>query len=201
MKFLSPSTACLLAMGSTFVDARGYGSLLAPRNYHYNRLNNPFDLVSEFFSTPFYSNSLMLQQAAAESRLARSAPRYWIAEENGVIELSMEVPGVLAKDLEVELEGDELIRIKGTRKRSTGGSVESFDFDQSFRLAEDIDVEQLTVNLSAGILRIRVPKKEKTVKKLPVVSDVNDEVVEVKPISDINENHETIDGLDITEDA
>jgi HSP20 family molecular chaperone IbpA len=201
MKLLSPSTACLLVMGSTFVDARRNGSLLAPRNYQYNRLSNPFDLVSEFFSTPFYSNSLMLQQAAAESRLARSAPRYSIVEENGVIELLMEVPGVLAEDLEVELEGNELIRIKGTRKRSVGGSVESFDFDQAFRLAEDIDVEKLTVNLSAGILRIRVPKKEKMVRKLPIVADVNDKVVEVKPVSDSSENHETIEGLDITEDA
>jgi len=202
------AVAALLALAATLpetTEARSYGSLLAPRSYRYNRPRDPFDLVSEFFQTPFYNNvnSLLKQQQGAVDRLAHSAsPRYVVSEEDGVMQLEVELPGVLAKDLDVELEDDRVLRIKGSRKQR-GCSAESA-FDLSFELADDVDPDRLTVKLSAGILRVQVPKKEKAVKKLEITTDeAEDEVLQIKTGQEahVDGKQEEGDGIVITEDA
>ena len=164
--------------------ARSYGSILAPRFYQYSRPSDPFDLVSEIFRAPIYFNSLMKQQQEEATRIVRSTPRYAVSEENGIVQLEMEVPGVLAKDLQVELTDNKLLRIKGTRKYKVGsdGPIEESEFDLSFQLADGVDSDQMTVALSTGILRVQVPKKEKITKRIAIHTDVEDEVLEVKAI-------------------
>lgn len=200
--------AALLALAATVpeeTEARSYGSLLAPRSYRYNRPRDPFDLVSEFFHTPFYNNvnSLMKQQQAAVDRLSHSAsPRYAVSDEDGVMQLEVELPGVLAKDLDVELEDDRFLRIKGSRKQRDGSAESTFDL--SFELAEGVDPDRLTVKLSAGILQVQVPKKEKVVKKLEITTDeAADELLQIKTGQEAHTegSQEKVEGIVITEDA
>ena len=203
----STSFAAMLALAASWsemAEARSYGSLLAPRAYQYNRQRDPFDLVSEFFHTPFYNvNSLFKQQQAVLDKLTNSAsPRYAVLETDGVMQLELELPGVQANDLSVELEDNRHLRIQGSRR--SGLSPES-SFDLSFALADDVDSDRLTVKLSAGILRVSVPKKEKTVKKLTIATDDNEgeNVLQIKPnqhgakVADFEEETEEIT---ITED-
>ena len=200
--------AALLALAASApeaTEARSYGSLLAPRAYQYSRSRDPFDLVSEFFHTPFYNlNSMMKQQQLAADRLARStSPRYAVSEENGVVQLEVELPGVHAGDLDVELEDNNVIHIRGSRKQGAG-SVDS-SFDLSFQLADGVHSERLTANLSAGILRVSVPRKEKVVKKLTVTTDeAEEELLQIKAAQDGgvegNQKEEVVDGITISEE-
>ena len=154
-----------------------------------------------------YANSLLRQHNAEMARLSKSAtPRYDVTEdpETGVVELTMEVPGVMPKDLTVELENDSLLRIKGTRKFKHNGSVMESEFDQTFKVDEGADTERLEVTLSAGILRIKAPKKEKIVKKLEISTDDEEMLLEAKAVpvdDDSKKNVEEVDGVTITDNG
>lgn len=146
---------------------------------------DPFDLVSDVFSMPFYSdmNRLLHQHDAAVSRLMQTpaSPRYAVTQdlETGLVELSMELPGVTSKDVSVELENNKMLHISGSRVYKSQGSLVQSDFHQSFQLDDNVDADQLKVTLSAGILKVTVPKMEKTVKKLEIVSGDETEEIEV----------------------
>lgn len=217
MKTTGAILALLAAISSsgTKVEARSYGSILAPRRYQYNRSPDSFGLMSEIFSMPVYMNSLMRQHQKAVERLTQSsAPRYSVAEdaETGVVELMMELPGVTAQDLKVEvLEDGKTLRIAGSRKYVRHGSMYESDFDQSFDM-QNVDPERLKVSLSAGILRVQAPKKEKTVKRIPISVD-DDDLLEIHPSKLVQEENVEeatveaeaelvgeVDGLTITED-
>lgn len=158
------------------IDARGSSSrsVYTPhrRSYDYHRRNRPyaFDLVTDMFSLPLYStNSLFRQQHDQLARMEQnSAPRYSIShsEDGALVELAMEVPGVPAKDLSVEVENGNILRIKGSRTIREYGSLTKTEFDQSFQLDQDIDVENIAVSLSSGILTVAAPKKEAAMKRI-----------------------------------
>lgn len=206
----------LAAVASTrAADGRTYGSLLAPRRYQYSRSarRDPFDLASEIFSMPVYLNSMMRQQEAEVARLAESvSPRYSVTEnsETGVIELAMELPGVSADDLAVELVDNKVLRISGSRKHIRHGSTVTTDFDQTFQLDKDVDAERLEVKLSAGILTVTAPKREKIIKRLPVHTEDNPAVLFEPKKIDTEETKEgvveaevvveDVDGLSISEE-
>jgi HSP20 family molecular chaperone IbpA len=199
-------TAALMAVlaSVSFTEARRYGgSLLAPRRYDYHRpLTDLSEFVEEMFRAPIYLN--MQEQA---NRLARTnVPRYSVTEdsESGITELAMELPGVLAKDLTVELEDERLLRIKGVRRYRVGkggSQVEESHFDQAFQMNEGVDPERLTVTLSAGILRVQVPKKEKVVKQIPISTDVvEEEDIAVIEAAKVMSEDESPEDLTVTED-
>jgi Hsp20/alpha crystallin family len=90
----------------------------------------------------------------------------------------IEVPGVSAKDIEIDLEDQHLLRIKGKRKHRLGsGSIEETEFDVAFRLNDGVDPSQLKAILSAGILQVQVPNKEKETRRISIVTDVEGEAV------------------------
>lgn len=194
-----------MAFLATSVQGHGRGhSLMFPRRaYNYNRRSPSIDLMSDMFSLPVYFNSLFQQQQAASREQA--IPAYHVQElPDGSIELTLDVPGVAASDLKVELEEDgTMIHISGSRRQH--GSVT--EFDRLFRLDKDVDVESLSVRLSDGVLRLTATKKEKVVKKLPIVVDEEHDVLEVEAqvISDNEgqnvvetEGTQEVDGMTIT---
>jgi HSP20 family molecular chaperone IbpA len=201
MKFLNTKilsiaaiiTAILALLGSA-VNARHYTSVIAPRSYQFHRsFRDPFDLVSEMIQAPIYFNSRMRQQQQEAAQLARSTPRYTVSEENGVVQLEMEVPGVTANDIEIALEDNQLLRVKGKRKRSARtGSLEESEFDLAFRLNDGVDPSQLKAVLSAGILQVRVPHKEKEIQRIAISTVDADEV----DVVNVNVNHVNENGTD-----
>jgi HSP20 family protein len=175
--------ALVATLGMTDVDAHGHrgswggcGSLRSPpRRYNYNRRpRDAIDLVSEGLSTPFYSNvNSLFRQLSGQS-----GPRYSIEETEDSIELSMEVPGVAAKDLTVEVVDDTVLRIRGSRSVRESGSYTQSEFDQSFQLDDtDMDVDNIQVTLSNGILKIVAPKKvaKVTSKSIPITVEDGEE--------------------------
>mmetsp|Transcript_3382 Transcript_3382/g.9671 ORF Transcript_3382/g.9671 Transcript_3382/m.9671 type:complete len:234 (-) Transcript_3382:60-761(-) len=195
-------------------------SLYAPRrrggyNYHSRHRPSAIDLVSDMFSIPFYTantNTLFRQHFDQLARLEQnSAPRYSISQSDDgkTIELAMELPGVPAKDLSIEVEEGKVLRIQGTRTLRENGSVIKSEFEQSFQL-EDVDVENISVSLDSGILTITAPKKEPVVKRIPLQikeeEQTSDLTIESKNEIDAEDN-EPLDGavgenddFEITED-
>jgi len=180
--------AAATAPGTTHVaEARSYGRLVSPhhdRRYQYSRRSptvDPFGLLSDIFTMPVYMNSLFQQQQRDVTRLLAQAasPNYSVTqdEETGTMQLVMELPGVQAKDLTVEVVDGRVLRISGSRKFIRNGSIHEAEFDQSFDM-QGVYPEQLKVTLSSGILTIQSPKKEKAVLRIPI-STVDE--VELKP--------------------
>jgi HSP20 family molecular chaperone IbpA len=217
-KMRLPAITLIPLLAAMSAEGHTYEGTLAPRAYRFNRPQDPFDLVSDIFSMPVYVNSLMRQQQKQLSRHSPShshsmTPSYAVSEdlETGIIELTMEIPGVSANDISVELEDNKLLRVKGSRTLKQNGSQAEYQFDQVFQLDEDVDPERLKVSLSSGILRITAPKKEKVVKKLPVHTEDGDAItLEAKVVTDeveeetgdiSNEAQEIkIDGMTVTEE-
>ena len=112
--------------------------------------------------------------------------------------LTLDVPGVKAKDLQVVVEDGEFLRIHGRRKvkEEEDGIYTFMRLEKSLRIGRDVDFDQMAANLSNGVLTISAPKLETVVKtkEIPVVvkapNDVNLEEIMEEALSD------SIDGVE-----
>lgn len=73
-----------------------------------------------------------------------------IRDKEEEVELSIDVPGVNANNLNVSVD-DRVLTISGTRGDSS--------FSRYFQLDRAVDVENLTANVEDGVLTIRAPKR------------------------------------------
>jgi HSP20 family protein len=79
--------------------------------------------------------------------------------------VEVELPGTARKDVEIRVEGDELL-IRGVRQPTAGARPDAFHrlerrhgaFARSFRLADEVDPERITAELRDGLLRLEVPR-------------------------------------------
>lgn len=98
--------------------------------------------------------------------LLHSSPRYEISETADKFRLAVDVPGVKAQGINVELENDgRVLHLSGNRKveKNTDKEkyFEEYKFDKRFTLGKDLDTDKLTANLHDGVLTLTAPKKEK----------------------------------------
>jgi HSP20 family protein len=117
--------------------------------------------------------------------LARSAngdvsPRIDVAETDGQIEVTAELPGLDEKDIDVVLH-DDILTIRGEKKSEREEKRKDYhlversfgSFARSIRLPFEADSEAIKANFNKGLLKIAINKpaqvKEKTV-KIPVRS-------------------------------
>lgn len=97
------------------------------------------------------------------ARLIR--PRCSMSEENGVITLDLDMPGVTKDGLELEVEGNEL-RIRGrrpaaderarylVRERPVG------DFAEVYTIDETIDRDKINAAMEGGVLTVTLHLRE-----------------------------------------
>ena len=124
--------------------------------------------MSDIFSVPIYMNTLLCPHQEQLDHMERSIPRYDITEtEASTYELTLEIPGVEAKDLSIELQDNHQLRICGARRYQQHGSTFESTFDQTFIL-ENVNINELKVTLSAGILQISAPRQEKITRTLKI---------------------------------
>jgi HSP20 family protein len=74
--------------------------------------------------------------------------------DNGFM-LEVELPGVKKEDLDIQVEKN-IITVKATRNRKES----KFTYERSFRLADDIDTENIKVSLENGVLSFALSKKQ-----------------------------------------
>lgn len=117
--------------------------------------------LDRFFSDPFF-------RFLDDSPVTRSEwkPIVEVSETVNDLVFHVEVPGIEQKDLAISVD-DGLLTFSGERavEREEGRELVYRErlygkFSRSFRLPKTADVEKIEASLSAGVLKIRVPKKE-----------------------------------------
>lgn len=99
-----------------------------------------------------------------------------IVETNGGYELSLEVPGMEEKDIDVSV-SDDTITIKGEKRESTEKKEKDYhlterrygSFQRVFTLPRGVDTAAIQAKLAKGVLEVNMPKtKEAQTKKRKV---------------------------------
>ncbi|GAX24363.1 hypothetical protein FisN_4Lh487 [Fistulifera solaris] len=137
----------------------------------YNTLfNHPFGVgFDDFFSpSPFLTSDpfelmpvLRNIDRSPDAILRRSSPGFEIHEHEKEYQISVDVPGVKASDMKLELEEDgRVLHLSGGRKIEREGSVSETRFDKKFYVGENVNLEKLKANLADGVLTLVAPKKE-----------------------------------------
>ena len=184
---------------------------IVPRTHLFPSQSSGIDLLSDIFSVPIYMNSLLRQSEAQFDRMERSTPRYHISETETGTELTMEVPGVSAKDLSIEIQDDNLLRISGARRYQEHGSDHEYKFEQTFSL-DNVNADDIKVTLVSGILRISAPRKEKVMARKIAIEEAVPEAIAIgtkatnkgestdEKDTKVSEATIEVDGLSISED-
>jgi HSP20 family protein len=108
-------------------------------------------LPNAFYGIQNFIDSLNAANAQGECTYTPKADYY---ETEGGFALEVEIPGVKKEDLDIQVEKN-ILTVKATRARKD----EKFTYERSFRLAEDIDTDNIKVSLENGILKFDLAKK------------------------------------------
>jgi len=95
-------------------------------------------------------------------------PAVDIEEDEKQYLVTMDLPGLDKKEVDIKLDGD-LLTISGEKKdekKENGKNYHRMEryygkFERSFHLNDDINKEQIDANFKNGVLRIALPKVEK----------------------------------------
>ncbi len=91
-------------------------------------------------------------------------PRFDIRETDNELVLLGDLPGVLPQDLEIRYENRELtIHGKVTNRELGTPCCSEYgvgDFHRSFTVADLIDADKISAELTNGVLTLHLPKKE-----------------------------------------
>jgi len=115
------------------------------------------------------------------------------SETDDNIQLSVDIPGVKAKELSVKVENG-ILTISGARKITLeGGGYKRFKFEKNFSIDVDsISVDSMTANLSNGVLILKAHKQKRAGPHIVVVTenDVEEEEEEEEEESGAEEEKE-----------
>jgi HSP20 family protein len=100
------------------------------------------------------------------------APAVDIYEDEGMITVSAQLPGVKAEDVNIEVEAG-VLAISGERKLEREDKREGYhriessygSFTRTFVLPESADADKVEANLSDGVLTLRIPKRPEAAHK------------------------------------
>ena len=102
-----------------------------------------------------------------ESTLAGWTPPVDIFEENDLVRLVVEIPGVQPEDVKITVEGN-LLTIKGTKEQTADEKAEKVHryeraygaFERTFTLPATVALEKIKATYENGILTLILPKAE-----------------------------------------
>lgn len=94
-------------------------------------------------------------------------PSVDIAESKKAYRISVEVPGIEPKDIELKVEDDMLV-IAGEKRREAESDDEGFhrversygEFRRVLTLPDDADIDRIKAEFHNGVLNVRVPRRE-----------------------------------------
>lgn len=90
---------------------------------------------------------------------------------NEKLALELDLPGVKAQDVSVEIEGD-VLRIRGERKGRHGETGKRAGvFSWAYQIPTGYDTESMQASLNDGVLSIEIPRHPKAMpRKVPILS-------------------------------
>lgn len=122
------------------------------------------------------------QEAMMQHAFRQSSPRYELTNTAEKFQIAVDVPGVKASDISVNLENHgQILTLSGHREKLSPEGRYKFQskFQQSFQLDEAVDTEKITANLSNGVLIVEAPKDvsklEDKVTKIPITEHAHRE--------------------------
>ena len=136
------------------------------------RRNDPFRdlfaLQDQLFRT-FDSAYRNAPREEEPSMVATWSPPVDVFEDADGITLKVELPEVEAKDVDIQVEGNQLT-VKGERKLEREDKREGYHriertygtFARTFTLPPTVDAEHITAESRDGVLRVFLPKKAET---------------------------------------
>ena len=88
-----------------------------------------------------------------------------VAERDGAVEVSAEMPGCAAEDIDVELK-DGILTIRGEKKVEKDDSQKDYHimersygmFERSFTLPAEVDGSKVDASFDKGVLKVMLPK-------------------------------------------
>jgi HSP20 family protein len=100
------------------------------------------------------------------------APSVDISETDGTIILKAEMPGLEAKDIDIDITGD-MLTLKGEKKVEEERKEERYycrerhygSFQRSFQLPAGIQSDKVDADFKNGILTVNIPKSEESKQK------------------------------------
>ena len=121
---------------------------------------SPFNLFDAFF------NDSRLP-AAASTNSASFSPRVDVQESDNAYEISVELPGLEDKDVELTIV-DGILTLKGEKsaeKEEKEGNYYRKErvygrFERSFRLPDEVEADKVEANFKNGVLTVGLPKSE-----------------------------------------
>jgi HSP20 family protein len=129
---------------------------LAKQNRRRNGSNNLIDLMfnDDIFNFGFMPNETI------------TSPQYDIVENENNYIINFMLPGFEKKDISIDIK-DNTLQIIGERKINENNNYlykGSFygEFNKSFTLSDDININEIDASFENGILSIKVPKENKT---------------------------------------
>jgi HSP20 family protein len=130
-------------------------------------------LMSRDPFAPFFSRH---HRPDPNTTLLRSlSPGYEIKEHNGTYEIAVHVPdGVKVSDVAVELEHNgTVLYVSGERHQEdeNGKLVSGMRFEKRFTIGTNVDTDNITANLSDGVLVLTAPKIETEQKRTVAITE------------------------------
>jgi len=101
-----------------------------------------------------------------------------IAEDKDSLKVTLELPGVRAEDVKLNLENN-LLTIRGEKRQTTDEKNERYHryersygmFERSFTLPSTVDPDRIKARVEHGVLTIEIPKAEKArPREIPVAA-------------------------------
>jgi len=103
--------------------------------------------------------------AMAEFRKGMMGLKVNVAETDKAVEVTAEIPGVDAGDIDVQLK-DGILTIKGEKKEEKDDKQKDYHvversygmFERSFTVSADIDAAKVEASFDKGVLKVMLPK-------------------------------------------
>jgi HSP20 family protein len=100
------------------------------------------------------------------------APSVDISETDGKVEVKAELPGLEAKDIDVEVT-DNVLTLRGEKKMEEEKKGEKYycreryagSFNRSFRLPAGVESDKVDAQFKNGVLTVSIPKSEESKQK------------------------------------
>ena len=114
-----------------------------------------FDATSNVFNG---GHRNLIRRPVSPDAFNNAIPR--IVKFGDKVQLSMDLPGVKASDLKIQVENHTLAVSANRNVQTSKGGVRKVHYVRKFRLNNIIDADKLTANLSNGVLVLTAPTRQ-----------------------------------------
>ena len=128
------------------------------------------DPIEAFFTDPerWFADAWPAMPALVPSRAAGGAPRMDVVDTGPAYQVTLELPGVEEKDVDLSIDGSTLI-VKGEKRAEQRGEGDGWvhserafgAFQRAIELPCEVDASGAQARLEHGLLSITLPKSEK----------------------------------------